>query len=244
MIDYGAAARAAWGCWRRDAALLWPLAGLALFVPLLALALLLPPPPAPPAEATPIAQLIAQAGFFRAHLPLLAFTGITQIFGRLALFTLYRRPGAALGTALAEGLALLPRYLLVAFAVQFAVRAGLALLLVPGLYLGARLALTGPAFVAAPERPAFSALTRSWTMTRGHGLMLMALVAASQLTALLALRPFAALAAALPPGAPSIALVLLAGAQASIATLLQLAVVLYETALYRQLAGQGRGLSG
>jgi len=242
MTRYGAAAEAAWRLWRRDGALLWPLIGLTHFVPLLAKALFLPPLPALPSEAAgAVARLTLLAEFGRAHLPLLALIVVAQAFGRAALFTLYRAPGGqSLGQAIAAAAWLMPRYLLLVLLVTFATSLALLLFVLPALYLAGRFALAGPALVAAPDRPALAAIGESWRLTRGHGLMLMALVALAELVRALVERPLAAgrtaLVAAGAEGDWGAALLGLGEAGAAATVLL--AVALYQVALYRELAGR------
>ena len=52
---------------------------------------------------------------------------------------------------------------------------GALLLLIPGLYLKGRLLPVGPAFVAERPLGTLAAWRRSFALTRGHGLVLMAL---------------------------------------------------------------------
>eukprot|EP01037_Dinobryon_pediforme_P029629 gene29629-33341_t len=107
------------------------------------------------------------------------FMAIQKKLGRevkltLALFLLYAdrdRPDVA--TALRQAVPLLPRYVLLALVVTFPVNVA-SLLLIPGLYLKGRLMPVGPAFVAERPLGVIAAWRRSFALTRGHGLTLMA----------------------------------------------------------------------
>lgn len=241
MTPYTAAARAAWGMWRRDAALLWPLFGLTQLLPILMRLLALPPLPQLGADAADtVDRLRALGDYGRANLPLILAILVMQTLGRATLFSLYRAPpGRTLGTALGEAALLLPRYLLVALVVTLGTTLGLLLFWLPGLYLAGRLILVGPVLVARPDRPALSALVESWRLTRGHGLMLMALVALAELSRALIERPFAFGRALLPgPSEDSVLDALLALAQSGVVAAILLALALFQAALYRELAGE------
>lgn len=241
MTPYTDAARAAWGMWRRDAALLWPLFGLTQLLPILMRLLALPPlPQAAPDAAGAIDQLRALGAYGRDNFPLIVTILVMQALGRATLFSLYRAPpGRTLGTALSEAIALLPRYLFVALAVTLGTTLGLLLFWLPGIYLAGRLILVGPALVAHPERPALQALVASWRLTRGNGLMLMALVALLELSRTLIERPFtlgrAVFSAA---GEDSVLGALLALGQASAVAAILLALALFQVALYREFAAE------
>ena len=185
------ALRGAWARLRADIAVLLPIAGLSLFVPQLALLLLLDAPdPAPggstaatDAYAQRVAEwLIANSGWYLAAY-------LCAFYGALVILALYLdRPRPDLKGALGRALGLLPRYLLAVVLTGLPVVLGIGLvgplmgpliviLLVPAFYWIVRTMLAGAVIVA--ERPigAARALRRSLALTRGHGLILAALVA-------------------------------------------------------------------
>lgn len=240
MNSITAAANAAWGLWRRDAALLWPLFGVTQFLPLLLRLLAMPPLPRLAGEAAGLVdQLRVLSAYGRENLPAILLIVVLQALGRATLFSLYRAPARTLATAFGEALALFPRYLLIVLAVTLGTTFGLLLFLLPGFYLAGRWLLAGPAFVAAPERPSWGALAASWRLTRGHGLLLMALVALAELGRSLIERPFA-LGRASMAEAPLLDALLALG-QATGGAAMLLALALFQVGLYRELSARVAG---
>jgi hypothetical protein len=103
--------------------------------------------------------------------------------------------------------------------------------------------LVGPAIVA--ERPigVFRAVGRSFALTRGRGLVMMALAAGVMLAGMLAPAPFRLLRDALQAesAANPVAIAALEAAGSLLAAAVALAVLLIEIALYRRLAGSKSG---
>lgn len=182
-------ARAAW---RRDAALLAPLAGVGYFLPQLAAQLLLPPLPAAPAtrdEAAMVAwtgAVQAWAGSYGIWYLLAPLLALFATLGIMALYLGRDRPtlAGALGTA---GRLFL-RYLLASILVSLPMGGILSLALMapvlmvfaaaPIFYLYARTMLMGPVIVAEAPVGAVEAVVRSWRLTAGAGWPLAALYAA------------------------------------------------------------------
>ena len=190
--DRVGAMRGAWARLRADIGVLLPVAGLLLFLPQLALLLLLDAPEPPPGDASAAsidaqAQVIAEwlvknSGWYLGAY-LCAFYGVLVI---LSLYLDRRRPD--LKGALARALRLLPRYLLSVVLIGLPVVFGIGLLgplmggamvilLVPAFYWIVRTMLTGAAIVAERPLGAVRAMKRSIMLTRGHGLVIAALVA-------------------------------------------------------------------
>lgn len=112
-----------------------------------------PEPPKTMAEFTP-----------RVVVTLLLIPSIIGALGQLALTWLIATPGGTPGRALAVAAKALPAYLLAVLLITPATTIGLLLLVVPGLYLFARMFLMGPAIVIE-GLGAVAALRRSWAMT-------------------------------------------------------------------------------
>jgi hypothetical protein len=251
-IDWPGVAGDAWKRWKRDHALLLPLAGLLLFLPQFAFYLLAAPfPRLTPDQARDTAALLRPdsplVAWVSHNAPGMLATMLLMAFGSLAILTLYLDPAARTpGGALARAPGLFPRYLLAAIVAGLPagpIELMLVILILPCLYLLGRLMLVGPAIVA--ERPigVGRAIARSFALTRGRGLAMMALAAATMLAGMLAPAPFRLLRDALQADAAAnpVAIALLEAAGSLLAAIVALAALLIEIALYRRLAGSIRG---
>lgn len=112
-----------------------------------------PPPPTTIAEFTPKVVVM-----------LLLIPSIIGAIGQLALTWLIASPGGTPAHAIGVGIRALPGYLLAILLITPATSLGLLLLVVPGLYLFARMFLVGPAMVIESLGP-IAALRRSWALT-------------------------------------------------------------------------------
>lgn len=186
--DFAAPFRDARAAWRRDGALLLPIAGLAYFLGPFAAQLLLPELPSMPQGRDEAAMRAwgeaiqawagSYGGWYLAS-PLLA------LFGSLTIFALYlSRTRPTLGGAMRRALALYARFLLASILVSLPM-AGLMsmtlavpMLLVfaagPIFYVYGRTMLMGPVIVAEAPVGAVAAIARSWVLTKGQGWMLAA----------------------------------------------------------------------
>lgn len=193
----------AWALFRRDRDWLLAIAGPFLFLPSFALALLVPGWPDAPASdeagrdervlawAESVTRWAGDYGLWY----ILAYA--VAAFGTAAIYAAYVDQGAGdVGGALRRAGTLLPRYLLAMLLVAIPVGAGLFLWVLPGLYLMGRTMMTGPVLLA--ERPvgAATAVARSFSLTSGAGLPLMALAALILLAGFALAQPFVALDAA------------------------------------------------
>ena len=229
----------AWGLFRRDRDWVLRVAGPFLFLPAFALALLVPSWPAAPTpgagspEAEALAWAATLTGWARAHggWYLLVF-GITT-FGTAALQSAYLDHHAPdIGTALRRAGLLLPRYLLALLLVAIPTAAGLYLWVLPGLYVMGRAMLVGPVLVAERPVSAMGAVARSFVLSRGAGLPLMALAGISLLGNMILAQPFAMLDMA---GTSILANVVSAAGLAIASTLAGIAQVLIAVSAYRRL---------
>ncbi len=252
-LDLVGTLRSAWARLRADHAMLLPVAGLTLFLPQLALLLLLDAPVLEKGDGSTAATtaqtqalldwMVRNSGWYLAAY-LCAFYGVLVI---LSLYLDRRRPD--LKTALGRALRLLPRYLLSAVLIGLPVVAGVGLLgplmggaivilLVPAFYWIVRTMLTGAAIVAERPLGAVRAVKRSIALTRGHGLLLAALIALVTFAAELVAQIFVgagtlmASANAVNPIAMAVVDGLAAAVQSGAAVLL----VLIQVEFYRRLA--------
>lgn len=240
-LDAAAVLRDAWAMAKRDRDLLIAVGGVFLLVPKVAQVMFVDPtPPLPASSSDPVALqawLDAVAVWSKHNDLLVLALTLASLFGTLTLFLLYTdrdRPDVA--TALRQALPLLPRYVLLALIVTFPVNIA-SLLLIPGLYLKGRLMPIGPAFVAERPLGVIAAWRRSFALTRGHGLTLMAFACVPLIAGDLLALPFELLGSALngaPMANPVVAAVLdvCNGGARSVATL---AAILIEISLYRRL---------
>jgi hypothetical protein len=154
---------AAWSLFRRERSLLIAAGAPFLFLPPFAVQLLVDGPPLP-FDATQewMDKAAAWAGA-NGHWYLLADVVVLYGMGLLALLLAApERPNVA--QALPRALRLLPRFLLAGMLVELAVRTGMFLLILPGLYLQARLALV-PLLIASEPLSATRAIGESWRRT-------------------------------------------------------------------------------
>lgn len=88
--------------------------------------------------------------------------------GQLAVIDLVARPGHLPRQALVAALAMAPAYLLGTLLGSFAAGLGLLALVIPGLYILARLYVVAPVAMLEGLGP-LPMLKRSWALTEGHG---------------------------------------------------------------------------
>ena len=251
-VDFATPFVAALALWRRDRAILFPLAGLLLFVPQLAVLLLVPDMPQPVQGETTEEAARAWGEAFStwasAHGGWYIAAQLTALFGTLAVATLYvdpSRPPA--GQGMSRALALLPRYVLAMILVTLPIggllliglpfRPVLFLMMAPIFYLLARAILVPTVLVA--ERPvgAIAAIGRSWRLTAGNGWVITCIYAATVLAGLFIGSVFLSVAQMAGPNPAVIAIMSLFGA--GVAAVSGLAQALIGVVLYGRLASKG-----
>lgn len=233
----------AWALFRRDRDWLLALAGPFLFLPAFALALFVPSWPAAPdrggeARDTQILAWADQFAGWVGDYGLWYVLGYAvTAFGSAALYAAYLDRGAGdVRGALGRAGAILPRFLLAMILVAIPVGAGLFLWVLPGIYLMGRTMLTGPALLAERPIAAATAVARSFSLSSGAGLPLMALAALTMLIGVAAAQPFLALKEA--AGASVVSGAIGAAGMAGVSALTNLAQALIAVAAYRRLAAR------
>ncbi len=245
-ITLGGVLAGAWRLARRDAAVLLPVAALFLFVPTLAMLLLMPAPPLAPGAGASEEQLSlfvrAYGDWLVANAPAFGAGAGCSLMGSATLAAFYLDAQAQnLGEALARAVALLPRFVLAGLIVGVPTFVGAWLFVVPGLYVMGRTMLAGPILVAERPVSALGAVLASVQRTRGHGLMLTALSAALLLAGQLLPLPFLAMVQSLGEahaGNP-VVVALLSVAAAICSAAAALATILARVWLYRVLVPSG-----
>lgn len=152
---------------RSDRQQVWLIAGLFLFLPNLLLGWFGPQPPVPPAGAGADAAMAMMSDYYMAALPFIMLAGVLAIFANLALWRVWLgRQGEETGTALAAAAGGFLPYLLVSLLTIIPLMIGFLLLVVPGLYLLARLCVVGPAIASQNLRNPLAVISASWRATQ------------------------------------------------------------------------------
>ncbi|MEN2785867.1 hypothetical protein ACFOKI_10325 [Sphingomonas qilianensis] len=234
----------AWAMARADGDLLLRVAGFFFFLPQLAMLLLLPamPPLSVTAGMSDADQLVvaqkvvawvsAYGGWY------LVGTLLVQAGSLVVLMLYLQRDRPDVAGAIRAGVRLFPRYLLAMIVVGLPLGIGVLtlVLLVPAFYLLGRLLVVGPVLAAEPGLSVARSLSRSWALTRGHGLVLAGLAALTVVGGALLATPFTMIATALEAGAPNVVAIAMADAGAGVVTSAAvLATILVQIAAYRRL---------
>lgn len=155
----------------------WPafvaIAGVFIFLPTLLLNHFIVRPDT--SELEDAAAIAAFGAFLRENLIWYVLQSFIVMIGSAAMLRLVFARGVTIGGALWFAILLLPVYSLMLFLANFAVVIGLVLLLVPGLYLQGRLFVAGAAMVAEDRRHPIETIRRAWTLTEGHGWLILGL---------------------------------------------------------------------
>lgn len=156
--------------WRTDRALMWPIAGAFLFLPLLGLCLLAVTSGIQLPESGDRAQTREVInGFLLTNLGWMAlFIAITE-FGGLALLSLYLRRGETVGAVLLSSVQRLIPFFLIGIVVNTLVQLGTYLLVVPAIYVFGRTWMMGVAYAAEPTRGAWQAMVRGFELSDKNG---------------------------------------------------------------------------
>lgn len=179
-LDLGAVLGGAWHLWRRDRAVLLPIAGVFLMVPTMAATVwMAAPAPSDPSTPADLATMIeTMQRYVGANLHWLLVQTLAGLFGTGSILALYLDPSApTVGGAMGAALRRFPALLLAQIAIQFAVVLGLFALVLPGLYAIGRSFLIPAAIMGEPRRGAVDAIARGIQLTAGNGFALLGLQA-------------------------------------------------------------------
>ncbi|OYY89323.1 MAG: hypothetical protein B7Y45_12595 [Sphingomonas sp. 28-66-16] len=229
--------------WRRDREILIAVAGAFIFLPTLALLLLVPEAPQSPGagagEADMSIFIDAYVGWVSANLRWFGLAALVTLYGALTLYCLYLdRQCEDVRMALTRALALLPRYALASLIVLVPATVGALAFLVPGLYVLGRTMLIGPALVAEKPLVAVASVLRSVALTRRNGLSLLAVATLGLLAGQFLPAPFLAIDEGLRAAgaANPIVVLLLDSAAAAMSAVVAVSIILIRIAIYRQLS--------
>ncbi len=234
----------AWRLWREDSETLTAITGLFIFLPVLALALLVQPTLVAatrgidPKDAERVLNVWLDALSGQMHWVVLAQAATH--FGTLTATILYLdRDRLDVRAALRRALGWLPFYLLAMVLVSLVSIPGLLLFVIGYFYLFARMALTGPVMIAERQPNPLAAIARSFALTRHHGFTMTGTVMTVLLAGFVAQWPFSAIDQWMDLNAPNpIARGIVDIGGAAVAALGGLALVLVQIAAYRRLADQ------
>jgi hypothetical protein len=225
--------------YRRDRAVLLPIAGLFWFLPAYAVALLTPPPPERVAGAEDAAAWEGLSRWLAAQAPWYALAWAVGLWGAATVYVLYLRPERPdLRGALAMAASLWPRLLVASGLVALMAAGGLLLWVLPGLYLLGRFLPVGPALTAERPLSGLGAIGRAWALTRGSGLSLAAVAAATVGFGWIGSQPLLLLDGWLREqgGGNPVAVAIVDAGAAAISMVAGLASAMFAVAAYRRLA--------
>ena len=246
--------RDAWRLWRHDWELLTAVAGLFVFLPALAIAMLIPDMPAPPTAGEAVPGSVTMTAYEQGLTQWMVNYGGWQLaaqaivlFGQFAIVALYLsgdQPAA--GKALTAALRRYPLLLLAGLIIAVPLAAALVLAQALPLLMAAFFVLVfwvlartialAPTLLAEVPVGALGAITRSLHLTRGNTLALAAAVMTVILAMTIATWPFEQIDAWMLVHAPNpIARAIIDAIAATITGLGAIAMSLLQVAAYRQL---------
>lgn len=159
---------------RANISLLLAVLGMFVFLPSLALFLLLPVPEAAASGTNPLQPVV---DWYRANLLWLVLANAFAAFGRAAILVLlFDRSRPTVGVALGTAGSLFPAFFAIEVLSNFALGAGFVAFVIPGLYLLGRLSVVGPLLVDRQMTNPLRAFADSWRATDGVGWRIAGLV--------------------------------------------------------------------
>ncbi|KQN94265.1 hypothetical protein ASE95_05330 [Sphingomonas sp. Leaf231] len=234
-----------WRLFRRDAALVLPIVGTFVFLPAFAALLLCDPvPPLPPAPRDEVVMeawmnAVALWGQGNGIWFLLAEVIGTYGIAAIALFLL-EPDRLTIGQSLGQAIVRLVAFTVATMAIAVPVALGLWMLVLPGLYLQARLIVAVPAMARHPALRPIAALRLSWKMTKGLDRALTGALVALFLGQWFAVSPLLLADETLRGGATNpLALALVDALIAGVGTVYALATLLLGVVAYRVRASKG-----
>lgn len=242
-LDATATLGDAWAIVVRERDLLLRVAAPFLFLPAFALALLVPAQPqlaSFPGEGEPqmLAYVTALSDWVRVQGGWLLLAYAIGYLGMATIYALHldrERPDVR--AALGRAVRLLPRYVLAMALIAIPAAVGLALWVLPGLYVLGRAMPTGPVLLAERPISATKAIGRSIALSRGAGLALAWLASLPLLGGWVGSWPLLSLDRWLREGHGNpVALGIVDAAAAAVAMLAGLATAVIAIAAYRRLA--------
>lgn len=152
---------------RGHSELLLAIAGVFLFLPSLLSKLVIPVPQITSEGLAAVEQYLAH---YRAHWPMIFMLSLPTSLGQAAILALLLDPSRpTVAIALKRGLTLLISFILLNMIVNFSIALGIALFIIPGLYLIGRTFVAGSALIAEHATNPIHAFKRGFDLSRGNG---------------------------------------------------------------------------
>jgi hypothetical protein len=156
--------------------LVLPIAGVFIILPMVILNVIVPQPDFDSVEDIAVILKLMQE-YFSALAPWFIGTFAIAMIGNLAIYHLVlggKNP--TVGEAISLGLASFLPYFLASLMSGVAIVLGMLLLFIPGLYLSIKFSMTGPAIAVENIKSPIEALSRSWALTKGNSLRILAFI--------------------------------------------------------------------
>lgn len=167
---------------RANAGLLSAIAGVFLFLPAVLVAHFVAPPEG---GTTPAEMIELMISWWQSNAHWMLLSALVNMVGLIAIYLLLLgEPRMTVGGAVAAALPILPFYIVLTLVLNLSLAAAFLLFVIPFIYLLGRLSLASPVLVAEMRRSPFSALERSWALSRGLGWQIALLVVLVYITAL------------------------------------------------------------
>ncbi len=221
---------------KAGAPVLIPVAALFFFLPSLAVAYLMPPPPRAPGVELTLADLEAML------LPQALIAPVLWL-GQLSVAALLVRPGAVtVRDATRTAMQLFLPMAVMSFLIGFVALGGLVLFILPGIYLVGRLMTTTPILATTGGGP-IAALEAGWRQTAGNGLRIALLLLLTYVAALVAVLAIGGAGGTIllllgkMLGLDGLAVTLATALTTAVQAAAMLVMALVQVALWRQLGG-------
>ena len=232
--------------WRTDRSLMWPIAGVFLFLPLLGMFILATTSGVElPKGDDPTQTREVLNAFLLSNIGWLGLIIALTEFGGLALLSLYLRRGETVGAVLLSSVQRLIPFFLIGVVVNVLIQFASYLLIVPAIYVFGRTWMMGVAFAAEPTRGAWQAMVRGFELSDKNGwkigffaLGVALFVGASALSIAIVILAIAAPLAGGSQSAASLVFVPIA----FLVTACWVVFTLVRIALYRRLGGSINGM--
>lgn len=236
-FDMGAAWEDSMLLLRSHSALTGAIAAVFLFLPTLAVSWF-GPVPIEPAAGSSFDQVMAtmRANVIQA-VPYQLFVAIVSGIGGIGILRLWlSRSGISVGEALVFALTMVPTVIVIQLLSGLIVGVGFVLLIVPGLYLWARLAIVAPVVADQSERNPLAAIRQGWTLTKGNGWRIFLFMFLVTLVILVIAVILAGVTAAVLGTGEGIARMLTGLVEGAVAAISGMVTLAIAAATYRQLA--------
>jgi hypothetical protein len=149
---------------RSHGSLFLALAGVFFLLPALLTGYLIP---APTGQASSVGAMM---GYYRENWLWVLIGNLVNAIGAVSIYLLlFDRRGGTVGSAIAAALPIVPLYFLLSVLVSLLIGFGLALFIIPGIYLLGRIAISGTVMIAENRKSPFNAISAAWRLTRGKG---------------------------------------------------------------------------